>query len=51
MSTTAAGNRPAVEEGHIAAFAEDPNCRAFTKATSLSFMNAVSWGRRTEQPQ
>jgi hypothetical protein len=27
--------------GHIVAFAEDPNYRAFTEATSLLFMNAV----------
>ena len=27
--------------GHIIAFAEDPNYRAFTDATSLLFMNAV----------
>jgi hypothetical protein len=27
--------------GHIIAFAEDPNYRAFTEATSLLFMNAV----------
>ena len=28
-------------EGHVIAFAEDPNYRAFTEATSLLFMNAV----------
>jgi len=27
--------------GHIIAFAEDPNYRAFTEATTLLFMNAV----------
>jgi hypothetical protein len=27
--------------GHVIAFAEDPNYRAFTEATSLLFMNAV----------
>jgi len=27
--------------GHIVAFAEDPNYRAFTEATELLFMNAV----------
>ena len=27
--------------GHIVAFAEDPNYRAFTEATSLLFINAV----------
>ncbi len=30
--------------GHIIAFAEDPNYRAFTEATSLLFMNAVLLG-------
>lgn len=30
--------------GHIVAFAEDPNYRAFTEATSLLFMNAVLLG-------
>jgi hypothetical protein len=31
-------------EGHIIAFAEDPNYRAFTEATSLLFINAVLLG-------
>jgi hypothetical protein len=31
-------------QGHIIAFAEDPNYRAFTEATSLLFMNAVLLG-------
>jgi hypothetical protein len=31
-------------EGHVIAFAEDPNYRAFTEATSLLFMNAVLLG-------
>jgi hypothetical protein len=30
--------------GHIVAFAEDPNYRAFTEATSLLFINAVLLG-------
>ena len=30
--------------GHVIAFAEDPNYRAFTEATSLLFMNAVLLG-------
>jgi hypothetical protein len=30
--------------GHIVAFAEDPNYRAFTEATELLFMNAVLLG-------
>jgi hypothetical protein len=30
--------------GHVIAFAEDPNFRAFTEATSLLFMNAVLLG-------
>jgi hypothetical protein len=30
--------------GHIIAFAEDPNYRAFTEATALLFMNAVLLG-------
>jgi uncharacterized membrane protein YgcG len=31
-------------QGHIIAFAEDPNFRAFSEATSLLFMNAVLLG-------
>jgi hypothetical protein len=31
-------------QGHIVAFAEDPNYRAFTEATQLLFMNAVLLG-------
>jgi hypothetical protein len=31
-------------QGHVIAFAEDPNYRAFTEATSLLFMNAVLLG-------
>ena len=31
-------------EGHVIAFAEDPNYRAFTEATSLLFINAVLLG-------
>ena len=31
-------------QGHIVAFAEDPNYRAFTEATELLFMNAVLLG-------
>ena len=30
--------------GHVVAFAEDPNYRAFTEATSLLFMNAILLG-------
>jgi hypothetical protein len=30
--------------GHIIAFAEDPNYRGFTEATSLLFINAVLLG-------
>ena len=33
-------------EGHVIAFAEDPNYRAFTEATSLLFINAVLLGPR-----
>ena len=33
-----------IGEGHIIAFAEDPNYRAFTEATSLLFINAVLLG-------
>jgi hypothetical protein len=33
-----------VGEGHVIAFAEDPNYRAFTEATSLLFINAVLLG-------
>ena len=31
-------------QGHVIAFAEDPNFRAFTEATSLLFINAVLLG-------
>ena len=31
-------------QGHVIAFAEDPNYRAFAEATSLLFMNAVLLG-------
>ena len=31
-------------EGHLVAFAEDPNYRAYTEATALLFMNAVLLG-------
>ena len=31
-------------QGHVIAFAEDPNYRAFTEATTLLFMNAVLLG-------
>jgi hypothetical protein len=31
-------------QGHIVAFAEDPNFRAFTEATELLFMNAILLG-------
>lgn len=31
-------------EGHLVAFVEDPNYRAYTEATSLLFMNAVLMG-------
>ena len=31
-------------QGHVIAFAEDPNYRAFTAATSLLFMNAILLG-------
>lgn len=31
-------------QGHIVAFAEDPNYRAFTEATELLFMNAILLG-------
>jgi hypothetical protein len=31
-------------QGHVIAFAEDPNYRAFTEATMLLFMNAVLLG-------
>jgi hypothetical protein len=31
-------------DGHIVAFAEDPNFRAFTEATELLFINAVLLG-------
>ena len=30
--------------GHVVAFAEDPNYRAFTEATELLFINAVLLG-------
>jgi hypothetical protein len=30
-----------VGEGHVVAFAEDPNYRAFAEATQLLFVNAV----------
>ena len=30
--------------GHVIAFAEDPNYRAFTEATQLLFVNAVLLG-------
>jgi len=33
-------------QGHIVAFAEDPNYRAFTEATELLFINAVLLGPR-----
>jgi hypothetical protein len=32
-------------QGHVIAFAEDPNYRAFTEATELLFINAVLLGR------
>ena len=31
-------------QGHVIAFAEDPNYRAFTEATALLFINAVLLG-------
>ena len=31
-------------QGHVIAFAEDPNFRAFTEATELLFINAVLLG-------
>ena len=31
-------------QGHVIAFAEDPNYRAYTEATMLLFMNAVLLG-------
>lgn len=31
-------------QGHVIAFAEDPNYRAFTEATQLLFINAVLLG-------
>ena len=31
-------------QGHVIAFAEDPNVRAFTEATELLFINAVLLG-------
>jgi len=31
-------------QGHVIAFAEDPNFRAFTEATELLFANAVLLG-------
>ena len=34
-----------VGQGHIIAFAEEPNYRAFTEATQLLFANAVLLGR------
>ncbi len=34
----------AVGRGHVIAFAEDPNFRAFTEATSLLFINAILLG-------
>ena len=34
----------AVGQGHIVAFAEEPNYRAFTEATQLLFANAVLLG-------
>jgi hypothetical protein len=33
-----------VGDGHVIAFAEDPNFRAFTEATELLFINAVLFG-------
>ena len=33
-----------VGRGHVIAFAEDPNYRAFTEATGLLFINAVLLG-------
>jgi hypothetical protein len=33
-----------IGQGHVIAFAEDPNYRAFTEATELLFMNAVLLG-------
>ena len=33
-----------VGRGHVVAFAEDPNFRAFTEATELLFINAVLLG-------
>jgi hypothetical protein len=30
--------------GHVVAFAEDPNYRAFSEATELLFLNAVLLG-------
>jgi hypothetical protein len=33
-----------IGQGHVIAFAEDPNFRAFTEATALLFMNAVLLG-------
>ena len=33
-----------VGRGHLVAFAEDPNFRAFTEATELLFVNAVLLG-------
>ena len=36
-----------IGEGHVIAFAEDPNYRAYAEATELLFMNACCWARRT----
>jgi hypothetical protein len=33
-----------VGRGHLIAFAEEPNYRAYTEATALLFMNAVLMG-------
>jgi hypothetical protein len=33
-----------VGQGHVIAFAEEPNYRAFTEATQLLFANAVLLG-------
>jgi hypothetical protein len=34
----------AIGQGHVVAFAEDPNFRAFAEATELLFINAVLLG-------
>ena len=41
LGDLAARRRP---HGHVIAFAEDPNYRAFTEASMLLFMNAVLLG-------